>query len=68
MAVLALSISACALTGNIVDHSFEFNAKWDSPDIEVLDYGYSTRKPEVWYYREGHVNQATSITGGFPPR
>lgn len=57
------------LKGNTVTHGFEFNAKWDSPDIEVLDYEYSTRKPSKEAYAGTGGNgiaQQTGISGGFP--
>jgi len=57
------------LKGNTVTHGFEFNAKWDSPDIEVLDYEYSTRKPSKEAYAGiggNGIAQQTGISGGFP--
>ncbi len=57
------------LKGNTVDHSFEFNAHTDSPGIEVLDYEYSTRKPDkdqLLGLNNNSVPQGSSITGGFP--
>jgi len=35
---LAFLVSACA--GNLVDHSFEFDARHDSPGVEILDHRY----------------------------
>lgn len=57
------------LKGNTVTHGFEFNAKWDSPEIEVLDYEYSTRKPSKEAYAGiggNGIAQQTGISGGFP--
>ena len=49
-------------------HSFEFDARRDSPDVEILDYRYGDSKnpgarPPEWALRQGTVAQATS-TGG----
>lgn len=41
-AVCLLSMTACAAGPRLVDHSFEFDARWDSPDVEILDYRYGT--------------------------
>lgn len=41
-AVCLLSMTACAAEPRLVDHSFEFDARWDSPDVEILDYRYGT--------------------------
>lgn len=41
LAVLTvITFSACATRPRLVDHSFEFDARWDSPDVEILDYRY----------------------------
>lgn len=34
--------TACATRSRLVEHSFEFDARWDSPGIEILDYWYGT--------------------------
>jgi len=39
---LLTATSACLSEPRLVDHSFEFDARRDSPDIEVLDYRYGT--------------------------
>jgi len=36
---LALILSGC-VSQTMVNHSFEFNAKWESPEIEILNYCY----------------------------
>ena len=53
----------------MVFHSFEFNANWDSPDIEVLDYKYGNSKnpgthPPDWAIESGKIAQR-SATGGY---
>jgi len=68
---MLLGIQACANSqqGKLVDHSFEFNAHTDSPGIEVLDYEYSTRKPDrdqLLGIKNNSVPQGSSITGEFP--
>ena len=55
--------------GKVVNHGFEFNAKMDSPDVQVLDYEYSTRKPSKEAYLGiggNRISQQTGIYGGFP--
>lgn len=57
---------ACA-TG-LTNHSFSFDARWDSPDVEVLDYQYGNSKqpgarPPEYSRREGKVRQYVGITG-----
>ncbi len=37
-----LVLAACAHEPRLVDHSFGFNANWDSPDVYILDYRYGT--------------------------
>ena len=57
------------LKGNTVTHGFEFNAHLDSPDVEVLNYEYSTRKPsrdQLLGVGGNGVPQASHISGGFP--
>ena len=55
--------------GGVVNHGFEFNAHIDSPDIEILNYEYSTRKPrreDLMGVDGNKVAQASHISGGFP--
>lgn len=40
---LALTLSGC-VSQTMVNHSFEFNARDESPDIEVLNYQYGNSK------------------------
>lgn len=40
--VLILLLTACATQPRVVRHGFEFDVRWDSPDIELLDYYYGT--------------------------
>lgn len=57
------------LKGGVVNHGFEFNAHIDSPDVEILNYEYSTRKPhreDLMGVDGNRVGQASHIAGGFP--
>lgn len=62
-------MAACAFTGpRLVNHSFEFDAVWDSPEAEVLDYRYGESKhpgarPPDWALQSGHVAQGTGVSG-----
>ena len=55
--------------GKVVNHGFEFDVVSDSPDIEVLNYEYSTKKPrrdQLLGIGGNRVAQQTGIYGGFP--
>lgn len=57
------------LKGNTVTHAFEFNAHTDSPDVEILNYEYSTRKPDkdqLLGVGGNRVPQGSHISGGLP--
>jgi hypothetical protein len=64
-------ITACASEPRLVDHGFKFDARWDSPDAEVLNYRYGNsiapgaRVPD-YALRDGKINQSASISGAFP--
>src|SRR5438128_1525557 len=63
-----VALVACASTGEIVEHSFAFNAALDSPDVEVMDYRYGeSKQPGARNDHEqrdqGKSAQATGITG-----
>ena len=60
--------TACAMQPQVVRHSFEFNASWDSPDVEVLDYRYGDSKlpgaaPPNWALESGRIRQQTGVSG-----
>jgi len=67
--VVTCGLAACALTGpRLVNHSFEFNAVWDSPEAEVLDYRYGESRfpgarPPEWALQSGQVAQGTGTSG-----
>lgn len=68
-------LSACASGPRVVDHAFSFDARVDSPGIEVISfcYGDINALPMRWH---GHIcpkeegsglgRQGTLINGGFP--
>ncbi|HUX81328.1 MAG TPA: hypothetical protein VMV35_00675 [Halothiobacillus sp.] len=64
-----VGLSACATGPRLTDHAFSFDARWDSKDVEVLDYRYGdyvmTRAP-AYQLRQGQVGQMTNINGPFP--
>lgn len=52
---------------DIVNHTFEFDAGWESPDIEVLNYQYGNSKligvrPPKWVLKDTPQG-ATGVTG-----
>lgn len=52
---------------NLENHSFEFDAGWESPDIEVLDYQYGNSKlqgvrPPSWVLKDTPQG-GTGVTG-----
>ena len=60
--------SACATGPQIVDHSFAFDARRDSPGVEVLDYRYGdsdlpgASNPD-YIRKEGRSLQRQGVTG-----
>lgn len=67
--VFAIAIqAACAAGPRLATHSFEFDARWDSPDIEILDYRYGNSKqhgthPPEYVRQSGKVAQQTGTYG-----
>jgi len=52
----------------VEDHSFEFDARLDSQDVEILDYRYGSSKhpgasPPEYMLKSGKVAQQASISG-----
>ncbi|KAB2318778.1 hypothetical protein F8A86_10445 [Betaproteobacteria bacterium SCN1] len=70
--ILLLAVmSACASSPDIVEHGFSFDARWDSRDVEILNYRYGNSnqpgaRPQDYSLREGKVPQQVSITGKIP--
>lgn len=67
-AAFLVSMAACASEPRLVDHSFEFDARWDSPDAEILDYRYGNSKqpgarPPEYMLRSGKIAQQVGISG-----
>lgn len=56
----------CATSPRLVNHSFSFDARWDSPDIEILEYRYGdylmTRAP-AYQVKEGRIGQQSNVHG-----
>lgn len=68
---LLAAMAACASSPDIVEHGFSFDARWDSRDVEILDYQYGNSnqpgaRPQDYSLREGKIPQQASITGKFP--
>jgi hypothetical protein len=64
-------LAACAAAPSLVDHSFSFDAIWDSPGITILDYRYgSSDFPGAANVEErrkkGESAQRTGTTGPMP--
>ncbi|BDT69068.1 hypothetical protein os1_32560 [Comamonadaceae bacterium OS-1] len=67
---MATFLTACASGGpRVVDHSFQFDAVWDSPEIEILDFKYGDSKlpglrtPDWVFKTTGRSFQNTSVSG-----
>lgn len=59
------------MTKDLVNHTFEFNAKWESPDIEILNYSYGNSKLHGTSLndetlRSGMIPQQIGIHGTMP--
>lgn len=50
---------------HVVNHAFSYDTWVDSPDIEVLNYEYSTDKPQAWQLSDGHIGQRRNIYGPY---
>ncbi len=60
--------TACATSPRLVYHSFSFDARWDSPDAEILNYRYGESKhpgarPQGYSLISGSVPQHATIIG-----
>lgn len=66
LVLLTLSLGGC-MTTDLVNHTFEFDAGWESPDIEVLYYQYGNSKlvgvrPPDWVVKDTPQG-GTGVTG-----
>jgi hypothetical protein len=66
-----ISLTACTMRGNMVFHSFEFDTRHDSPDVDVLDYHYGSSRqigthPEKERVLLGEKFAHNSISGVMP--
>lgn len=64
----ALLQASCSTGPRLVWHSFEFDARWESPGIEILDYRYGTSKqpgarPSEYERKQNKVAQQVGING-----
>ncbi|MBK7687222.1 MAG: hypothetical protein IPJ25_15530 [Rhodocyclaceae bacterium] len=71
IAVIFGSLTACAMGGNVFHYSISFDARRDSPEIEVIDYRYSNGDvlilyPEKERLRLGQVFHRADIYGELP--
>ncbi len=60
--------TACATSPRLVYHSFSFDARWDSPDAEILNYRYGDSKhpgarPRAYSLEKNNIPQQAGITG-----
>lgn len=58
----------CAFNPSLVDHSFSFDARRDSPDVDVLNYRYGNSKiaaarTQDYELREGRISNSANISG-----
>lgn len=63
-----VALGACATGSKLTDHAFSFDARWDSPDVEVLNYRYGDSKQpgarvQEYSLRDGKIPQAAGING-----
>jgi hypothetical protein len=68
VSLLFFCLTGCATGSSLVWHSFDFDARLESPDIEILAYRYGNSKQpgassESYRSRDGRVVQATGING-----
>lgn len=69
--LLVVLASSCAAQPSMVSHAFGFNAREESPNIEILAYQYGdgkgvSRSSEVSIRQFGRSNQWTNINGPMP--
>jgi hypothetical protein len=63
---LLFALTACASSGQLVDHTFSFDTRRDSPDAEVLAYRYGDTKFPMARgdsATSGRVQQQVEISG-----
>jgi len=66
--VMPFALAGCAIPPKRAHHSFSFDARWDSPDVEVLDYRYGDPdqhgdRPSEDMRKEGRSNQSANVGG-----
>lgn len=71
LGLMLVWLSACATGPRVVDHAFSFDARWDSPGVEILNYRYGdsnlpgTRIPPQ-LLASGGSSGTTGISGPMP--
>lgn len=68
IALALLALVGCAFNPSVIDHSFGFDARWDSPDVDVLNYRYGNSnipatRTQDFELREGRISNSASVTG-----
>lgn len=65
--VLALGVTACATSQDLVFHSFGFDLTYDDQDAGLVDYRYGDSKlpvrPAEWALKEGRLFYFNNVTG-----
>lgn len=66
--LMLAGLTACAAGPRLENHTFEFDARFESPDAEVVDYKYgNSKQPSAsnpdYIHKEGRSLQFTGITG-----
>ncbi|MBD3810940.1 MAG: hypothetical protein IE917_01815 [Betaproteobacteria bacterium] len=66
-----LFLASCVNNPRVIDHAFSFDARNESPGIEVLNYRYGESiapgaQVQDYSLRMGKIPQAVNINGAFP--
>ena len=68
LAVALFALAGCAFNPSVIDHSFSFDARWDSPDVDVLNYRYgnsmiAAARTQDYQLKAGTPTNSTNISG-----
>ena len=66
--LILLTVSFTGCTSGLINHGFQFNAKWESPDIEILGYRYGNSNynralATEYPYSERKIPQSSTFIG-----
>jgi hypothetical protein len=69
--LLSLNVlAACATGPQLVDHSFGFDVRLDTPPVTLLDYAYGDQyrmtRAEPHFVKEGRIEQQRGVDGAMP--